>query len=121
MQRIGEVIKEILNELRVSSALNKEVLRELKGLRTQQQSSGTDYAKTDEAVAILGIKDSRKLKFLRECGHFASGEFSMRGGGEKRGKYFLYKKSALYRIAQKLDAREIIIPGHKIKSLYETK
>lgn len=65
-------------------------------------NNSSEYAMTDEALKIVGLKSKYDLTLLRNS-------FMKPGEYGKRGRYFVYKKEALKKLADKLDKGEIIL------------
>ena len=86
------LIKTIADNTRVIMAMHQVLL-----------DAQSDYCFTVDACRILGIKNERDLKWLRDQGHLPNG-FS------KRGRHFIYKKRLLYVLADKIDRGLINIP-----------
>lgn len=80
---------------------NTRVIRAMHQVLLDAQS---DYVFTEDACRILGIKNERDFKWLRDNGHLPN-------GFAKRGRHFVYKKKVLYIVADKIDRGMIVIPS----------
>lgn len=82
--------------------LSEQILIELRGIKQAVLAAQTDYALTDEACKILGFKSQYDLTLLRK-------RFMSPDDFAKRGRYFVYKKHALVKLAYRLDKGEISV------------
>jgi hypothetical protein len=81
----------------------KQLLSELKALRKELNLSQRTEVFAKEAAQILGFKNTRVLKELRDLGRIT--KFTKRING----KEFIYDKAELQELREKIDAGEILV------------
>jgi hypothetical protein len=81
-----------------------EILTTLKSIEKILLQQQGPYAKTEEALSLLGLENSRDLTYLFREGHI--NRYPRKGG-------YVYKKSELHECAERLNNRVIVLPKHK--------
>lgn len=76
------------------------LINTLQEIKTLLASNQTDYCNSEEACRIMGLTNVRDLKQLYDKGFLPR---------YPRGKSYMYKKTDCYKVASRLDDKQIII------------
>lgn len=88
-------------------SLLKQVINELKGMRSELVSSKVDTCGPEEALMLLGLNNRGYLKYFIEHGLLSR---------RKGGKSYLYFKSECTELAKKIKGKIVLVP--QIREIY---
>lgn len=92
-------------------SVDAEILKTLKNIESLLSGQLSEYCDTREALAIMGLTNSRDLKALSDMGVLP--RYQRTPGSYK------YKKSDCKKVAQALDNGTITIKRHKHENHYQ--